>query len=203
MWETWVRSLDWEDPLEKGKATHSSILAREFHGLYSPWGRKELDLTEQLSLSLSYILLELFLCRPCNEYICWFNKHRSPDFNPCFTFEVPGWLCTTPFVLTASTMWLGAVITLSKTQSREMSDQKWATHLKWEQMQAVWSLDEWPTFLAGLLVDMDQGQAQTFGFLNCICQWIEHKLSYGNNLSARKVKVKSFSRADSLRPHGL
>ena len=27
MWETWVRSLDWKDPLEKGKATHSSILA--------------------------------------------------------------------------------------------------------------------------------------------------------------------------------
>ena len=27
MWETWVLSLGWEDPLEKGKATHSSILA--------------------------------------------------------------------------------------------------------------------------------------------------------------------------------
>ena len=27
MWETWVPSLCWEDPLEKGKATHSSILA--------------------------------------------------------------------------------------------------------------------------------------------------------------------------------
>ena len=27
MWETWVRSLCWEDPLEKGKATDSSILA--------------------------------------------------------------------------------------------------------------------------------------------------------------------------------
>ena len=27
MWETWVRSLGWEDPLEKGKATHFSILA--------------------------------------------------------------------------------------------------------------------------------------------------------------------------------
>ena len=27
MKETWVRSLGWEDPLEKGKATHSSILA--------------------------------------------------------------------------------------------------------------------------------------------------------------------------------
>ena len=29
MWETWVRSLGWEDPLEKKMATHSSILAWE------------------------------------------------------------------------------------------------------------------------------------------------------------------------------
>ena len=28
MWEIWVQSLGWEDPLEKGKATHCSILAR-------------------------------------------------------------------------------------------------------------------------------------------------------------------------------
>ena len=27
MWETWVLSLAWEDPLEEGMATHSSILA--------------------------------------------------------------------------------------------------------------------------------------------------------------------------------
>ena len=27
IWETWLRSLGWEDPLEKGKATHSSLLA--------------------------------------------------------------------------------------------------------------------------------------------------------------------------------
>ena len=52
MQETWVQSLGWEDPLEKGKATHSSILAGEFHGLYSPEGRKESDMTKQLSLSL-------------------------------------------------------------------------------------------------------------------------------------------------------
>ena len=32
MQETWVPSLGWEDPLEKGMATHSSILARKF-----PW----------------------------------------------------------------------------------------------------------------------------------------------------------------------
>ena len=40
MWETWVRSLDWEALLEKGKGTHSSILAwRIPWTLYSPWGR--------------------------------------------------------------------------------------------------------------------------------------------------------------------
>ena len=27
MWETWVRSMGWEDPLEEGMATHSIILA--------------------------------------------------------------------------------------------------------------------------------------------------------------------------------
>ena len=47
-WETWVQSLGWEDPLEKGKATYSSILAWRL----SPWGCKELDMTERLSLSL-------------------------------------------------------------------------------------------------------------------------------------------------------
>ena len=49
MWETWVRSLGWEDPLEKGTATHSSILAWKFHGLYSPWGHKESDSTFKMN----------------------------------------------------------------------------------------------------------------------------------------------------------
>ena len=52
MQETWVRSLGWEDPLDKGKATHSSILAWR-----NPWTvhgvAKSLDATEKLSLSLS------------------------------------------------------------------------------------------------------------------------------------------------------
>ena len=60
VWETWVQSLAWEDPLEKGMATHSSILVWRiprtnkdalllllFHGV------TELDTTEQLSLSVS------------------------------------------------------------------------------------------------------------------------------------------------------
>ena len=50
MWETRVQSLDWKDPLEKRTATYSSIWPGEFHGLYSPWGRKESDTTEWLSL---------------------------------------------------------------------------------------------------------------------------------------------------------
>ena len=53
MWETWVRSLGWEDPLEKEMATHSSALAWKISWMgnlvgYSPWGRKESDMTEQL-----------------------------------------------------------------------------------------------------------------------------------------------------------
>ena len=49
MWKTWVQSLGWEDPLETGKSTHSSILPWRI--LYSPWSHKELDTTERLSLS--------------------------------------------------------------------------------------------------------------------------------------------------------
>ena len=45
MWETWVQSLGWEDPLEKGKATHSSILA------WRILSRQELDMTKWLSLN--------------------------------------------------------------------------------------------------------------------------------------------------------
>ena len=54
MQETWVQSLGQEDPLEKGVATYSSILAwripwtMEPSGC-SPWGPKELDVTERLS----------------------------------------------------------------------------------------------------------------------------------------------------------
>ena len=51
MQEIWVRSLGREDPLEKGMATHSSILAWRIHGQrslegYSSWGCKESDTTE-------------------------------------------------------------------------------------------------------------------------------------------------------------
>ena len=54
MWETWVRSLGWEDSLEKEMATHTSTLAlkipwtEELGAGYYPWGRKESGTTERL-----------------------------------------------------------------------------------------------------------------------------------------------------------
>ena len=51
MQETWVRSLGWEDPLEKGKATTQVFWPGELHDLYSPWGHKESEMTELRSLS--------------------------------------------------------------------------------------------------------------------------------------------------------
>ena len=50
MRETWVRSLGWEDPLEKGTLPTAVFWPGEFHGLYSPWGHKESDTTEGVSL---------------------------------------------------------------------------------------------------------------------------------------------------------
>ena len=51
IWETWVQSLEWEDPLEKGKATHSSILAWRI-----PWTiQSELDMTESLTHLFHFI----------------------------------------------------------------------------------------------------------------------------------------------------
>ena len=60
MWETQVPFLGWEDPLEKGMATHSSILPGESPGQwnladYSPWGHKEWDMTEQLNIHIHTI----------------------------------------------------------------------------------------------------------------------------------------------------
>ena len=55
MQKTWVSSLGWEVLMEKGRATHSSILAWRIpsaqRGLAgcSPWGRKELDTAKQLN----------------------------------------------------------------------------------------------------------------------------------------------------------
>ena len=58
MQERGIRSLGLEDALQKGMATHFSILPEEFHGQmslrgYSPWDHKELDTAEQLTFYIT------------------------------------------------------------------------------------------------------------------------------------------------------
>ena len=62
MWETWVRSLGWEDPVEKGKATHSSILAWKI-----PW-----------SMGLQRAKRLFYFTQPAREAasICWGGRVR-------------------------------------------------------------------------------------------------------------------------------
>ena len=65
MWETWVLSLDWEDPLEKGKATHFSILAWRIPWRNSPWGAKSRTRLSHLHFHflLYWLRQSLWLCR--------------------------------------------------------------------------------------------------------------------------------------------
>ena len=61
MRETWIQSLGWEDPLEKGMVAYPTpvSLYGEFYGQrslvgYSSWGHKESDLTEPLTLIFTW-----------------------------------------------------------------------------------------------------------------------------------------------------
>ena len=61
--ETQVQPVDWEDPLEKAMAPHSSTLAGKSHRWrslvgYSPWGHKELDTSEGLHFHFQGILIK-------------------------------------------------------------------------------------------------------------------------------------------------
>ena len=102
MQETQVQSRGQEDSLEKEMATHSSILAGEFHGQrslmgYISWGLKESDMTEQLTLSFSNnkVLLQhrefysircdksqlkrIFMC--VTESLCCTAERHKPSIN--------------------------------------------------------------------------------------------------------------------------
>ena len=62
MRETWVLSLVWEDPLEKGMATHSSVLAWRIRWTF-PWDSKESDMMDQISVRFtSFLLMVTAVC---------------------------------------------------------------------------------------------------------------------------------------------
>ena len=50
MWETWIGKIPWR----RERLPTPEFWPGEFHGLYSPWGCKESDMTEQLSLIIKF-----------------------------------------------------------------------------------------------------------------------------------------------------
>ena len=96
IWETWVQSLGWQDPLEQSMATHSSILAREIPWTEEPgglWGHREWDRTERLSIHT------WILGRPCTSAAALLRASQLPScpeaFLSCLSsrlcFWIPGW----------------------------------------------------------------------------------------------------------------
>ena len=100
--ETWVRSLGWEDPLEKGKATHSSILTwripwtvtksqiwlSDFHT--KPWRSDGISRPKirQIELALPYLRVYLKCFMIFQDLIFWYVVLFS---------SLPGWLLNSSF----------------------------------------------------------------------------------------------------------
>ena len=89
MREIWAQSLGWEDPLEKG----------EFHGLSSPWGCKDSDMTEWLSLSQPLNRLwEHRLAHAATYSLTYSSAHFKweSDTSPC-VLQLFSSMCLLPF----------------------------------------------------------------------------------------------------------
>ena len=66
--ETCVRSLGWEEPLEKGKATQSSILAWRI-----PWAVQSMGLQRVRHARATFTFLFRLSCRPWNQKLWWWT----------------------------------------------------------------------------------------------------------------------------------
>ena len=100
--ETWVPSLGWEDPLEEGMATHSSILAWRIPMDRGAWraivhqGHRELDMTERLSTPIQspmehgLVVLTLSICSPRSAFCPSLHCPVPPEVDLSgFLSEVP------------------------------------------------------------------------------------------------------------------
>ena len=81
MWETWVQSLRWGDPLQKGKATHFSFLENfmdyAVHGVTKSQTRlKELSTHTQRSCPLKDEKVIIFIWVPYNPFFCLFSLNK-------------------------------------------------------------------------------------------------------------------------------
>ena len=76
IWETWVLSLGWEDPLEKGGLPTPVFWPGEFHGGIVH-GVKESDTTEQLSLNTSQKFLPLKPTLNVHKVLSWSTSQNT------------------------------------------------------------------------------------------------------------------------------
>ena len=94
MWVTWVRSLDWEDPLEEGMATHSRFFPGESPWTEEPGGQQSMESqrvghhwviqhnTAQLPL---YLLTYLHLSW---DWVTWCFSYKSWFLQLCFRLHI-------------------------------------------------------------------------------------------------------------------
>ena len=89
MWETWVQSLGWEDPLENGTATNSSILAWRIPWIEEPGGLQSMGVTESDTtewLALHFTISEGFKesqkQKDCSKVI-WLNSPPHVPWCDC------------------------------------------------------------------------------------------------------------------------
>jgi hypothetical protein len=81
MWDAWVRSLGWEDPLEKAMTPHPSILAWRIPWMEdSPWGHKESDTTERLNFHFLGTIVNIRDGRACVPFTSSFMDSKKQGY---------------------------------------------------------------------------------------------------------------------------
>ena len=92
MQETWVRSLSWEDPLEKGKATYSSILACRI-----PWILQSMGSQKQYMLLIQSIIVIkiwvyhfIFIDSIWNKVFIWMAKFLISSLSSTHRYRICG-----------------------------------------------------------------------------------------------------------------
>ena len=88
MWETWVHSLGWEDPLEEGKATHSCTVAWKI-----PWTVWSMGSQSQTRLSIFHFPWWLSVSNAGDKGLIpgsWKIPYATEQLSPCATTGEPG-----------------------------------------------------------------------------------------------------------------
>ena len=107
--EMWVPSLSWEDPLEEDREPASAFLPGELHG-HSPWGHKESEMTERLTLSLSFGGTKIPYTMEQLDGRATTTESKCHSYTPCTERKDPIW-------------WMKILCAATRTQSSQIK--KW------------------------------------------------------------------------------